>query len=155
MLSKLQLYCFLCLFVMIGACSDKPLSAEEQIRQFIDNGISAAEDRSHRDLGELIDESYLDQKGLNKTQLIKLSKLYFFRHKNIFLFKKINEIDFVAENEATVSLHVAMAGSTISDASALLSLRAKIYRFELELVKKDDWLLRDARWSPASMADMQ
>jgi hypothetical protein len=155
MFSQLQLYCFICLFVMLGACSDKPLSREEQVKQFIDKGINAAEDRSHRDLGELIDEGYLDQKGLNKTQLIKLSKLYFFRHKNIFLFTKIDEIDFVTENEAAVSLHVAMAGSTISSASALLNLRARIYRFELELVKKDGWLLRDASWSPASMTDMQ
>lgn len=155
MLSKFQLYCLICLFALTGACSDKPLTREEQVRQFIDNGISAAENRSHRDLAELIDETYLDQKGLNKTQLIKLVKLYFFRHKNIYLFKKINDIDFVTDDEATVNLHVAMAGSVISDASALLSLRAKIYRFELELVNNDGWLLRDARWSPASMADMQ
>ena len=155
MFSKIQFYCFLCFFVLASACSDKPLSREEQVRQFVDIGVKAAESRSHRDLGELIDESYRDQKALTKTQLIKLIKLYFFRHKNIFLFTKINDIDFVTEDEATVSLHVAMAGSVISDASALLSLRAQIYRFELELVKKDGWLLREASWFPASMADMQ
>lgn len=155
MFSKIQFYCFLCLFVLVSACSDKPLSREEQVRQFVDIGVEAAESRSHRDLGALIDESYHDQKALTKIQLLKLIKLYFFRHKNIFLFTKINDIDFVTEDEATVNLHVAMAGSVISDASALLSLRAKIYRFELELVKKDGWLLREASWFPASMADMQ
>ncbi len=152
---KIQFYCFLSLVAMLTACSDKPVSREDQIRQFIDTGVSAAENRSHGDLAELIDEDYRDQKSLTRTQLNKLLKLYFFRHKNIFLFTKINEIYFPTDDQASVSLHVAMAGSVISDASALLNLRAKIYRFELELIKKDGWLLSQASWYPASMTDMQ
>ena len=152
---KNQIICLLSLVILMAGCSDKPLTEEEQVRQFIEAGVGAAEDRNHSDLADMIDDSYQDQKAFSKSQLVKLIKLYFFRHKNIYLFTKINEIDFPAEDEASVDIHVAMAGSVISDASALLNLRAKIYRFELELIKRDDWQLRQASWYPASMSDMQ
>ena len=90
-----------------------------------------------------------------KIQLTKMACLYFFRHKNIFLFSKIDAIEFVAENEALVTLHVDMAGGVISDASVLSSLRAQVYKFELELIRRDKWLLRRASWQPASLDDME
>lgn len=155
MLLKNQIICLLGLVIFVTACSDKPLTREEQIRQFIDTGVTAAESRNHSDLADMIDDQYRDQKALNRSQLVKLIKLYFFRHKNIYLFTKIDEINFPAEDEASVDMHVAMTGSVISDASALLNLRAKIYRFELQLINRDGWRLLEASWHPASIADMQ
>lgn len=155
MLKLLKLTVFITLVISIHACSDAPLSKEDQIRQYIDTGVEAAENRSHNDLAEMIDDAYTDQKAFNKPQITKLLQAYFFRHKNIFLLTKIRDINFPGEDEANVTLHVAMAGSLISDASALANLRARIYRFELALVKTDSWLLHEASWQPASMADMQ
>jgi hypothetical protein len=143
-----------CIAFFLQACSGSAISREDEIKQYIETGVKAAENRSSRDLAELIDENYLDHKKLNKTQITKLARLYFFRHKKIFLFTKIDGIEFVAENQAIVNLHVAMAGSVISDASALSSLRAKIYKFELELIKQEEWLLQRARWEGASLGDM-
>ena len=153
--NTVQIYCVISLIALIGACTDKPLSKEDQIRQYIDTGVAAAESRSHRDLADLIDDAYSDEKTLSKSQIIKLLQVYFFRHKNIFLLTKIKEIYFPGDDEANVTLHVAMAGSVISDASALANLRARIYRFELRLIKVDSWLLREASWQVASMVDMQ
>ena len=140
---------------LLGACSDDELSREEEVKQFIESGIEAAESRNSGDLAELIDESYLDDKALNKKQLTKLVRLYFFRHKNIFLFTKFGEIEFLTDNEALVTLHVAMAGSVISDASMLTSLTAQTYKFELELIKRDEWLLQRAKWQRASIGELQ
>lgn len=151
----IQIFCILSFIALISACSDKPLSKEDQIRQYIATGVSAAENRSHSDLADLIDDTYRDEKTFGKAQITKLLQAYFFRHRNIFLLTKIRDINFPSEDEASVTLHVAMAGSVISDASALASLRARVYRFELELVKADSWRLREARWQPANMADMQ
>jgi hypothetical protein len=141
--------------MLLQACSDDEISREDQIKQTIESGIKAAENRSTSDLAELIDENYLDQKGLNKERLIKLVRLYFFRHKNIYLFTKLDGIEFLADNEALVTMRVAMAGSVISDPGMLSSLRAKIYKFELELVKEDEWLLKRAKWQDASLSDMK
>jgi hypothetical protein len=155
MLRKATLLLVLGLTLVLHACSDEKLSREEEIEITIAAAIEAAEDRSAGDLADLIDEQYLDEKGLNKTQLIKLVRLYFFRHKNIYLFSKLGAIDFSAENEALVTLHVAMAGSAISDITALTSLRAQLYRFEISLIKQDEWLLSGASWRVASIGDMQ
>jgi len=140
---------------LISACSDEKISREDEVRQYIESGVAAAEDRSSGDIAKLIDASYFDERNFTKTQLTKLIRLYFFRVKNIHLFTKIDRIEFIAENEVLVTLHVAMAGSVISDPSLLSSIRARFYKFELELVKQDEWLLQRARWQSASMGDMQ
>lgn len=141
--------------LLLNACTNERLSREDEIELMIATAIEAAEDRSSSELSELVDEAYLDQKGFNKIQLIKLVRLYFFRHKNIYLLSKLGTIDFPAENEATVTLHVAMAASAISNITALTSLRASMHRFDLELIKQESWLLRSATWRPASIGDMQ
>jgi hypothetical protein len=141
--------------LLMEACSEDALSPEDEIRQFIEAGVEAGENRSVDDLSELIHPDYLDQRGFNRTQIGKLLRAYFFRHKNIHLFTRIDEIELLTENEASVSLHVAMAGTVISDVNALSSLSARIYRFELQLFKQEEWLLRHASWAPASIGDLQ
>jgi hypothetical protein len=141
----------LCLILLlIQACSDDG-SAEDQIRRFIDSGVQAAEARSVDDLSELLHANFVDQQGHNGKSLARVLRAYFFRHKNIHLFSRIDNIEMLSANQASVSLYVAMAGTVISDVSALSSLSARIYRFELQLVKQDDWLLRHASWEPANI----
>ncbi len=143
------------LVLLLNACSDDELAPEEEIRQFIQRGVEAAEQRSLGDLNDMVHPDYRDQKGYNREQLGKLLQAYFFRHRNIHLFSRIDAIQLLAHNRAEVSLHVAMASSVISDVTALRGLRAQIYRFELQLVRQDDWLLQHASWAPASIADLQ
>jgi len=138
------------ILLLVQACSDDD-SPEDQIRHLIDNAVQAAEDSSPDGLSELMHTDFIDQQGNNRQQLAKLLRLYFFRHKNIHLFTRMNSIEMLSANQASVSLHVAMAGTVISDVNALSSLSARIYRFELQLVKQDDWLLRHASWKPASI----
>ncbi len=150
-----KVFCLVWAVTLIQACSDNAESPEEEIRRFIDAGVSAAENRSVDELANLMHENYLDQKGYSKKQLGSLLRAYFLRHKNIHLLTKIDTIEILADNQAAVRMHVAMAGSVISDVDALSALRARIYRFELQLVKQDDWLLRHAVWAPASVGDFQ
>ncbi len=139
------------ILLLAQACSDDG-SAEDQIRHLIDNAVQAAEDRSLDGLSELMHTEFIDQQGNNRQQLGRLLRVYFFRHKNIHLFTRVDSIEIPSDNQASVSLHVAMAGTVISDVDALSSLSARIYRFELQLVKQDDWLLRHASWEPASLS---
>ena len=141
--------------LLVLACSDNAISPEDEIRRFIEAGVEAGENRSVDDLSELIHPDYSDQSGYNRKQLGKLLRVYFFRHKTIHLFTRIDEIELLTDNEANVRLHVAMAGTVISDVNALSSLSARIYRFELQLFKQQEWLLRHASWAPASIADLQ
>ena len=138
------------ILLLAQACSDDD-STEDQIRHLIENAVQAAEDRSLDGLSDLMHSDFIDQRGNNRQQLAKLLRVYFFRHKSIHLFTRIDSIEMLTANQASVSLHVAMAGTVISDVNALSSLSARIYRFELQLIKQDDWLLRHASWEPASI----
>ncbi len=140
----------LSLALLVSSCSQDDDSPEAQIRRFIAAGIEAAEDRDSDALREMLHLSYRDARGYDRKQLAGLLRVYFLRHKNIHLFSKIDSIDLVNDGQATVNMHVAMAGSIISDVDALTSLRAQIYRFELELIKQPEWQLQHARWAPAS-----
>lgn len=155
MFKKLVIPFFLVLTFLLLSCSNTKLTPQDEIRQYIEKGVEAAENRSASDLSGLIHDSYSDHKGLGKIQMVKLLRVYFFRHKNIYLFTKIRDITLHSDNEATVTLHVAMAGSVIADASVLSSLRARMYKFELQLIKQEEWLLQQAKWQVASMPDMQ
>lgn len=155
MKSSFPVFCLVWAVLLLQACSETANPPEEQIRQFIKSGVEAAENRSPDDLSDLIHGNYLDQKGYNKQRLGGLLKAYFFRHKDIYLFTKIEEINLLAENQATVLLYVAMAGSVISDVDAIAAIRARIYQFELQLIKEDDWLLHHATWKPARALDLE
>ena len=150
---SLALVCLACSFLLMQSCSDNAESPQDEIRAYIKSGVEAAENRDSDSLAELMHANYSDQRGYNRKQLTGLLRAYFFRHKNIHLFTKIDEIELLAENEAIVRIHVAMAGSVIADVDALSALRARIYRFELQLTKQDEWLLRHAVWGPASIGD--
>ena len=140
---------------LLQACSQDTSSPEDEIRQFVDAGVEAAEARSIGGLEALIHPDYLDQKGYNKKQLARLMRGLFFRHKQVFLFTRIEEIRLISETEAIVNLKVAMAGSEISGIEALTNLRAQLYAFELHLFKTDAWLLHHAKWSRASIAEFE
>jgi len=141
--------------IVLPACSGGANSPEDQIRAFIASAVAAAEQRSSDDLAQMIHGSYLDQRGFNKKQVTGLLRAYFFQHKNIHLFSRIGEIEILGDNQATVKLHLAMAGSVIADIDAISALRARIYSFELRLVKQDEWLLQHAIWAPASIVDLE
>ena len=151
----LRLALSLTILILLQACSETAKSPENEIREFIKSGVEAAEDRNLDALSDLIHVNYLDQKGYNRQRIVGLLRAYFFKHKKFYLFTKIDEIDLIAENEAIVRLHVAMAGSVISDIDAIAALRARIYEFELQLIRKDDWLLQHASWRPASIIDFE
>ena len=142
-------------FVLLQACSNSKTSSEDQIREFIKTGVESAENRDFDSLKEQLHDNYLDQKGYNKKQLGTLLRAYIFRHKDIYLFTKIDEIELLSDNEAVVRLYVAMAGSVISDVDALSTRRAQIYEFNLQLIKDSHWLLHHASWQPASIVDVE
>ncbi len=140
---------------LLLACNGGMDSPEDEIRNFIASAVEAAERRSSDDLSDMIHDSYLGQSGYNKKRIEGMLRLYFLRHKNIHLFTRIDEIELLGDNQATARLHVAMAGSVISDIDAVSALRARIYGFELRLVKQDEWLLQHASWKPASLVDLE
>lgn len=155
MLNRLWITALLAL-MLLQACSPTEISSEAQLKQFVEQAVSAGEARSHDDLIAWVSNDFQGKQGIDRNQVSRLIRVYLFRHKNIHLFSKIDSIEFSSETDAIIRLHVAMAGSAISDSSVLASLRARIYRFELEMVKVgNEWKVRQADWWPAGMVDME
>ena len=153
MLKLFQLI-FLLIITQITACSDDSTTPESEIKTYIKSGVLAAENRNHHALGDLISEHYHEKKHTNKKQLLKVAHTYFFLHKNIHLFTKINNITFKNKNQASVLLYIAMTGTVITDLNQLSRVRAQIYKFELLLIKDDAWLLHQAHWEKVKLKEM-
>ncbi len=144
----------LLLATLLTACSDELSTPENEIREYIQTAELAAENREISSLAELIDNSYIDQKKLDKPQLLNLLRAYFFRHKNIHLITRIESVDIQPDNRAFVVLYAAMTASAVHSASELGALRARVYRFEMQLIKNNQWRLQQASWKIANIRDM-
>lgn len=141
-------------YCIIG-CSEKTTDPETEIRNYIENAKLAAESRNHNDFSDLLHDDYKDQRGMDKSQLTKTIRAYFFTHKNIFLYTDIEDINFLENEQAFVTVNTAMSGKVISNTDSLINLRAKIYRFELLLTKENkQWLLQKAKWKQISVKDL-
>ncbi len=140
--------------VALSACSDKE-SPEDQVRQFIASAVTAAESREALAIRQLVSEHYKDDGHRDRRALTTLAMGYFLRHKNIHLFTQISEIKFPVPEQASVQLYIAMAGSPVKGAQALLDIRADLYQFDLTLARDgDDWLLQKLYWQRASIEDI-
>lgn len=140
--------------VILSACgSDK--SPEDQVRHFIATGVAAAESRDVLAFRDLVSDNYKDVGNRDRRSLVGLATGYFLRHKNIHLFTQISEISFPSVGQSQVKVFIAMAGSPVSGAEALLDLRADLYQFDLVLLREgDEWLLQKAQWQRASIDDL-
>jgi hypothetical protein len=144
----------LALGLLLAACGGDKLTPEAQVRQFVQAGTAAAEARDVSAIRDLIAEDYLDDAQRRRQDLVRLTLGYFLRHKNIHLFTRISDIRFPTPDRAALRLYVAMAGQPVTDAEALLDLRADLYRFDLVLQRRDGaWLLTKAQWRQAQLAD--
>ena len=145
----------LVVLLLTGCSDDSPATPEDEIRSLIERAVEMAENRDRDELMGMVADSFSGPRGLSHKTLDSTLQLYFFRHRNIHLFTKIEAIVLHGANDASVGLFVAMAGSAISDQSVLGSLRARIYRFDLTLHKEQDWRVTEASWQPAKLADVQ
>lgn len=139
--------------LFLGGCSNE--SPEDQVRLFIKTAEDAVENNEIGDVREMISESYSDDKGRTKKDIIRYLSYQLLRKRSIHLFTSIDTITIVSENQAKVNLFVAMTGQPVESASILPQLHADIYRFDLNLQKEDgDWLLVTSMWQPAIIDDI-
>jgi hypothetical protein len=127
----------------LTACGAPEESPEQQIRDWIARGETAAENKDRGELLDMISAGYADARGNDRERIGDLLRAYFFRQNSIALLVDVDEITVNADTAALVNLTVGMAGTN----AHAPGLRADAYNFEFELQKPgDDWLLIGARW---------
>ena len=139
----------------LTGCSDEPELPEQQIRQFITLGEQSAEQRKMSVLKELVSDNYRDERNLDRKGILRLTQAYFMGHQNIHLFTHIKDIHIIKPEQAHVTLFAAMTGTAVDSMDAFISLRARLYLFELSLIKEEgEWKLNRARWRRAQINEM-
>ena len=127
----------------ISACGGPATPAEQQLRDWVDRGVAAAEAKERRRLVQMISPAYADARGNERDAVENMLRVYFMRMNSVELITSIDEIKVIGDSAAEVLLTVGMAGTH----DGVLGFSADAYQFALELEQDgDDWQLISARW---------
>jgi hypothetical protein len=144
------------LLLALHACGPEPDDPEARVRALVARAEAAAEDRDTGALLALLSPRYRDAHGGDRDAARALLVHTFLRHQSVHLLVRLRELRFPAEGRAALTAFVAMAGSPIEGAGALLDLRADLHRFDLELATEEgEWRVVGAAWRQARPADFQ
>jgi hypothetical protein len=153
----------------LTACSEQPVSAEQQIRTLIGQAETAAENKNLDDLKNLIADDYRDSQGHDKKTVSRLLAFYFLRHQSIYLLTRIHSITVAGTDQtgkqtgkltgkqsgtyASISLSVAMAGTPFPE--NLSNFRADFFNFDIVMMQTDeeDWQVWQADWRRSDLQD--
>jgi len=134
--------------LLLAACSTEQSSPEQQVRTLIESVQQSVEEGSVRKAGDLLHEGYSDPRHANRHAAMRTLFGITQRHRGVHLFTVIKTIDLMAQQDsADAVVYVAMTGVPVESMQALVSLKADLYRFDLELVEENgQWLVLSARW---------
>ena len=133
----------------LASCGEAAGNAEQELRNWVDRGHEAAENKDRDALMDMIAPTYSDARGNSRHDIENLFRFYFLRAKKVGLLVSIDDVAVFDDTAAQVMLTVAMGATTDS----ALGFNADAYEFELDLEKSDDvWLLVSGRWSEVGSA---
>jgi len=140
---------------LLPGCSSPPEDPERQIRALIGAAEQAVEARSLQDAAALVSDTYRDPRHHTKANISGLLLGYFHRHRQIHLLVRVTDVELgPGQDRARAIAYVATAGVPIKSTQALVSVRASLYRFDVELLREEPgWRFTGARWRPASPGD--
>ena len=127
----------------MSGCGGPESPAEEQLREWVELGVRAAEAKERRKLVDMISPAYADARGNERAAVEEMLRFYFLRMNSVELITSVEEIKVIGGSAAEVLMTVGMAGTH----DGVLGFSADAYRFALELEQDGgDWLLISARW---------
>ena len=128
---------------LLAGCGEPPTEPEEELREWIQRGVAAAEAKQRRELIDMISPAYADARGNRRDDIESILRVYFLRMNRIELITSVEEISVIGDSVAEIVLQAGMAGTH----DGVLGFSADAYRFVFELERKGgEWLLISARW---------
>ena len=142
--------------LLISACSDDPLTPEQELQAVLEAGELEVEARDLMAVMERVDPDYRDQQQRDWRQLRALLAGYFFRHPDVYVISQLDRIEIEQPGQAEVVLYAGLAGSAQEAAGSLSGLRGQLLRFDMTFrrVDVDDWRLLTASWRPVTREDL-
>ena len=115
------------LFILsLNACSGPPDSPEARVEAFVSAAVEAAEMRSLDFFKEHVAESYTDDHGLSKKELLRMLAGYYFRNQSIHVVSKITDLSIADDGYAEVVIFAALAGGILVGGATLLKDRIRL-----------------------------
>ncbi len=142
------------LALCLAACSGELPPAEEQIRKLNNDAELAVEAKDVKTLKDFVADGYMDERGHDKSALIRLVQLYLLHHKAIYVHTITRSLVIIDEDNAAAEILAAMAGQPVSNPDQLFDMRADLVRFEVSYVRDgDEWQVRNVEWRSATVED--
>jgi hypothetical protein len=138
------------------ACTPAPTeSPEDQIRALIAKGEKAAEEKDLATLKTLLSDTYADEQGNKKPEIMKILAFHLMRNTSVHLLTRVRAIALPEPQRATATVFVGMAGGKLGSLDDLLRLRADLYRVDFTAADEGraGWKVTSAKWRPADMRD--
>ena len=145
------------LLFLISACTSSTESPEDQIRALIKKGEKAAEEKDLGTLKGLVSDTYKDEQGNKKPEIMKILAYHLLRNTSVHLLTRVRAITFPDPKRATATVFVAMAGGKLGSIDDLLRLRADLYRVDFTAADEGraEWKVTSAEWRQADTSDFE
>lgn len=142
----------LSLSLYLLSCSSET-TPQEIAAEFISHSKDAFEERDILSLRKLISPNYRDTHKRSANDVVAIAAAYIRSSKSIYLFSDLDTADYDGERIRARVL-IAFAARPVTDRSALGSMQADIYWFDIVLVEEDGaWKLAEAQWQQALIED--
>jgi hypothetical protein len=133
--------------VLVAGCSQS--DPETDIRARLGGAETAAEARDAGYFADLIDADYRDARGNDRSEILRRIRGYFLVNQRVEIVSRVDEVRLEGADAARAVVHAGMLGQR-SGAALLGGVSGDLYRFEIELVKRDgDWRVIGASWDRA------
>jgi hypothetical protein len=144
----------LLVFALLASCGGDPETPEARIGALIDSMEQAVEARAVKQAAGMLHGQYKDDRHPDRSAAIRTLAAYLRRHSSIHLFSLVDSIDVSPDGTAaTAVVYVAMSGVAIDSVETLATVRADLYRFDLDLNLGDgDWRILRSRWRRADIS---
>jgi len=151
----IQIPLFIVCTIMLVSCStEKVLTKDQLLKQSIAEIESRFEQRKLGLIVEYVSESYQDENGRTLKDIKRAIQIQLMRHKSLYVFSTIKDVQWTGDENAKVEIAAAMGGKPIESASILTSVRADMIKFTVDFILEDDvYKVNAATWTWADPSD--
>jgi hypothetical protein len=143
-----------CTLMLVSCSSEKVLSKDQLLSQSIAEIESRFEQRKLGLIVEYVSENYQDETGRTLKDIKRAIQIQLMRHKSLYVFSTIKDVQWSDDNNAKVEIAAAMGGKPIESASILTSVRADMIKFTVDFILEDAvYKVKAATWTWADPAD--
>jgi hypothetical protein len=150
----LKFFLIMSVLSLLSCSSEKVISKDQLLSKSIAEIESRFEQRKLGLIVEYVSENYKDETGRSLKDIKRAIQLQIMRHKSLYVFSTIKDVQWTDDNNAKVEIAAAMGGKPMESASILTSVRADMIKFTVDFILEDTvYKVKAATWTWADPTD--